>query len=72
MEYFKENLGLKEWIEVTEWIFQRHTYTMTWERTGTEAQQGLLDILVQMEYELPEGQWPTLLNAKAKSSLAFS
>lgn len=67
-----EDAGLKEWIASIEQILQERASITTWERACIQAQQGLLDGLIQMGSELATGQWPTLLNAEAKSHNVFA
>ncbi|KAL1783342.1 hypothetical protein HispidOSU_016897 [Sigmodon hispidus] len=67
-----EGVGLKEWIASTERILQEYASITTWEQACIQTQQGLLDSLIQMGSELTAGQWPTLLNAEAKSHNIFA
>lgn len=66
-----EDAGLKEWTASIEQVLQEYASITTWERACVQVQQGLLDGLIQMGSELATGQWPTLLNAEAKSHHIF-
>ena len=62
-----DNLVLTKWLKQTERIMAENAHTWQWERACTLTQQGLLDLLIQIESEVAMDQRPSLLMAEAQN-----